>query len=123
MLHQYATVFGDHLWGHLMIAVSFWRQDAHSIASRDRKCPGGRCQNETWFQTEIQTHFLKVLNIDHSFEFTFMDSMSQTPDNIEDPAQQLIWARETEKLWRFANTEAEPMKFKDVNDILKVSWV
>ena len=121
MLKQYATMFGDHVWEHMVIAVSFWSQHAHSIAKRNRTCPGKRCKNEAWFKEQIQKHFLKVLHVNQTFEFVFADSQSQLPENIQDPAQQHLWAAETKKLWDFATKKAEVMKFKDVNDILQVS--
>jgi len=119
MLQQYVTVFGDHLWDHLMIAVSFWPLDSYSIQQRERRCPGRRCKNREWYKTEIQNH-MKTLSINDTFDFLFMDSQSQTEDNIEDSAQQVRWRNETEKLWQFASSKLQtPMEFKDVNDILQ----
>ena len=124
MLKQYATMFGDHVWEHMVIGVSFWPHDANSIANRERNCQAGakRCKNEAWFKQQIQKHFLKDIYVNRTFEFVFADSQSQLPENIQDTAQQRIWEAETEKLWTFATSQAEPMKFKDINDIIQVSW-
>jgi len=118
MLQQYSTVFGTKLWNHLFVGVSFWEFDQYSIDKREKRCPGTRCGNETWFKNEVQTQLAKKFEVTNTFEFGFLHSFSQSSDNIDDPTQQKYWKIETDKLWNFAASIDEPMAFKDVDDIL-----
>ena len=121
MLQQYSTLFGNQWWDHLLVAVSFWEFDQFSIDKRERRCPGRRCVNETWFINEIQDQLATKFHLNKTFEFAFLHSYSQSSDNIDDPIRQKYWKIESDKLWNFATSIDEPMAFKDVDDILQVS--
>ena len=124
MLRQMSSIFGETWWDFMMIGVSKWPYDQHSIDKRQADCdfygdPSENCKNEAWFIRELQGQLLEKFGLERQFNFAFIDSFSQSGPNIQDEIQQQHWREETGKLWKEATGRNETFDFLTIHDVLK----
>ena len=93
MLKRMTIMFGENWWNYLVVGVTFWPHDQHSVDSR--VC-NPNCKDEDWFRNAMYRQFQEKLGVTRNFTFVFMDSFSQAPGppgyNTEDTTQQMTLA-------------------------------
>ena len=121
MLRQMTSIFGNEWWDFMVVGVSKWSYDQDDIDQRNEDCTyyPDRCQDEAWFIREFNSKFQEKFGLTKNFTFAFVDSWSQTINNIDDEVQQQYWIQETEKLWKAATNNNQTFEFKTIDDVLE----
>ena len=121
MVRDMTMLFGEDMWEHAIIGVSYWHYDQGAIDERDKKCgdgyPESMCHNEEWAQKEVNRQLSEKLRFNVSLDIVFIDSQSQFPSEIDDPLQQQYFKQETQKLLDFLKS-GEDFSFRTINDII-----
>ena len=124
MLKRMSQIFGRDWWNYVVIGVSFWPYDQHSID--ERKCYPDypeRCHDEAWFCGETNSQLHEKFHLDLTFTCVFTDSWSQTAGppgfNTDDPLQQEHWKAETKILWDITASREDTFGFLTIDDILE----
>ena len=124
MLKRMSQIFGLDWWNYIVVGVSFWAYDQHSID--ERECYPDypeRCHDEAWFCGETNSQLQEKFNLDLTFTCVFTDSWSQTPGppgfNTDDPLQQEHWKTETGILWDITASREDTFGFLTIDDILE----
>ena len=68
---------------------------------------------------EFSSQLKEKFGLTKNFTFAFVDSWSQTINNIDDEVQQPYWIQETEKLWKAATNNNQTFEFKTIDDVLE----
>merc|ERR1712055_173378 len=71
------------------------------------------------FTREVNKQMQEKFGVTKNFTCLFLDSWSQTADNIGDEVQQQHWHEETGKLWNITINREEKFLFKTIDDILE----
>ena len=126
LLKRLTLTFGDGWWDFLMIGVSFWAYDQHSID--DRVCyPDIPCKDESHFAAKIDNIMRESFGLERNLSYVFTDSLSQTAgppgNNTEDPLQQEHWQEETDILWNSTTTRDKAFFFKTSNKVSLGSYL
>ena len=121
MVKEMTMLFGEGMWKHVIIGVSFWPYDQDSIDDRDENCdiPGrpDLCHDEAWLVREINRQLQEKIHMTQNLSAVFIDSWSQTPKHINDEMEQFYFQQETAKLFDFLNAKDDFM-FRTINDVL-----
>jgi len=120
MIKRMTVMFGQQWWDYLVIGVSFWSYSEEAIAGRE--CSPNYpddCKDEAWFTREVNKQMQEKFGVTKNFTCLFLDSWSQTADNIGDEVQQQHWQEETGKLWNITINREEKFLFKTIDDILE----
>merc|ERR1719341_3244151 len=120
MIKRMTVMFGQQWWDYLVIGVSFWSYSEEAIAGRE--CSPNYpddCKDEDWFTREVNKQMQEKFGVTKNFTCLFLDSWSQTADNIGDEVQQQHWHLETGKLWNITINREEKFLFKTIDDILE----
>merc|ERR1719209_2107746 len=120
MIKRMTAMFGQKWWDYLVIGVSFWSYSEEAIAGRE--CSPNYpddCKDEDWFTREVNKQMQEKFGVTMNFTCLFLDSWSQTADNIGDEVQQQHWQEETGKLWNITINREEKFLFKTIDDILE----
>ena len=68
---------------------------------------------------EMTKQLVDRFGVHRNLTFAFMDSFSQSGQNMEDDTQQLHWKNETNKLWSEATGRQKTFDFRTVDDVLE----
>ena len=124
MLKRMSQIFSLDWWNYVVIGVSFWAYDQHSID--ERECYPDYpelCHDEAWFCEETNSQLQEKFHLDLTFTCVFTDSWSQTnlpPGfNADDPLQQDHWKTETNILWDITAGREDTFGFLTIDDILE----
>jgi len=125
MLRQMSSIFGHDFWRFVVIGVTKWPMDQDSIDERNENCEfyPDSCQDEAWFIRDLSKQLEEKFQQNRTFTFAFMDSYSQTLQNINDTVQQQHWINETAKLWDEATSKNETFAFLTIDDILEQNFI
>ena len=124
LLKRITLTFGDGWWDFLMIGVSFWAYDQHSIDARVcyPEHPDIPCKDEGHFAAKIDNIMRESFGLKRNLSYVFTDSWSQAAGppgfNTEDHLQQEHWQEETGILWNSTTTRDKAFFFKTRNKVL-----
>ena len=113
MIREMQALFGEDFWNFTIIGVSHWAYDANSVAARNYTG-----QTEEKFMKEWNDLLAQKFQISNPVQGVFIDSWSQQPWNINDPDQQIAFQRETDKLFKYAQSN-DLFTFRTVGDVLE----
>ena len=124
MLKRMGQIFSHDWWNYVVIGVSFWAYDQHSIDQRECYPDYPElCHDEAWFCGETNSQLQEKFHLDLTFTCVFTDSWSQTnipPGfNADDPLQQDHWKTETNILWDITAGREDTFGFLTIDDILE----
>ena len=108
-------MFGKGFWDHVILGVSFWAYDEHSVYLRNISKPP---KTESWWSDEYNRQLKARFHVEKNLEAVFIDSWSQQPGFLDDELQQVAFQRETKKLWdRISAMDA--FEFKSIQDVIE----
>ena len=125
MIQELTKIFGEDIWGNVIIEASFWKYDQISIDGRTETCSShpDDCRNEEWFVNEINRQLQERTHLNHNLSAVFIDSWSQTPAALDDETQQFFFKQETTKLFDFIQSKEE-FPLRTINDLKKeIQWL
>ena len=123
MVKQMTILFGEDMWKHTIIGVSYWHYDQESIDDREEYCgegyPPELCHNEEWFLKEVVNSQLREkLHLNITLPGVFIDAKAKFPHELDDELQQEYFNRETTKLLEFLQS-GEEFSFRTINDVIE----
>ena len=113
MMKIMESLYGKHIWKHMVIAVSSdWSYKEKDIQQRDEFGQFEHQYLQRW------NDILKNRSlIEEDIIGVFTDAWSQQSWNLDDHKQQEAWKRETGKLWDFSQ-QSDLFNFKTVKDFV-----
>ena len=102
------------------IMFSKFAYNQHDIDERNYHCEHypEDCHDEEYYYNEINKQLDERFHIGYMLPICFIDSWSQTKENVNDTTQQTHFLEETQKLWDFAKNNSE-FKFKSIDEVLE----
>lgn len=120
MVKQLTMLFGEGMWDHVIIGVTFWAYDQDSINDREQMCTDypDFCRDEEHYLAEMNRQLQEKINLKRNLTAVFIDSYAKKGSNNEDPLQQQYFDQETQKLLDFMLSKGDFM-FRTINDVLE----
>merc|ERR1719242_1256166 len=106
MISLFEKMFGDGFWDNAILEATFWSHGNHAAERRNQSIP---MITEAWWAREFNRKLQQEFSLKRDLQAVFIDTYYKE----EDPKELRAFNRNTNELFRFANT-SKPFACKDI---------
>merc|ERR1719328_316317 len=106
MISLFEKMFGDGFWDNAILEATFWSHGDHAAERRNQSIP---MITEAWWAAEFNKKLRQEFGLKKDLQAVFIDTYYKE----EDPKELRAFNRNTNELFRFANT-SKPFACKDI---------